>query len=95
MLPENLTKYIEIFLIFSPVFLSVFTLALVIKESLNKLEKYSSFWLLGIVLTAFGLIYAFTTNSLKGSTVIMLSSAFSNCWGMYLKIKKKKRKYKV
>jgi len=88
----DIIKYIQILYGLFPFLFSIVVLALVLKKGWKFLQRYTWFWLIGMIITGAICIQVFFSSSVKGSTAMMALIAFGNCYSAYRLLKKKKSK---
>lgn len=88
---DELIKYIGIFFILSPLFITVGILTIATKRGLNRLSKHSPYWLASSIFLSVALLYGIRTNQISAFRMLTTLSALSVTWGAYLELKRKKK----
>lgn len=86
----DFAKGFQIFIALSPLFFVVFMLSWVLNRGFRKLEKYATYWLIGLILLLVTLTYGIFLEKISPFSAVLGYIAIERYWQAYLKRKKVK-----
>lgn len=80
-------RYLQIFVVLLPLFLTVFAIATVMKIGINKLKKHAIFWLFAYLILLGLLVYGAISNNISWYLYMISIPLLGVYWNKYLKMR--------